>query len=109
MRILFDHQIMDAQTRGGVSRYFYNLVATIKSQSLDELALIRGFRLEGRCVNIRCSGRGQGLFYFSSPGSAAAASTFRQPWPRQVERARTRAVSWPSSLASSLGARFCSS
>jgi glycosyltransferase involved in cell wall biosynthesis len=34
MRILFDHQIMDAQTRGGVSQYFYHLISTIKSKNL---------------------------------------------------------------------------
>lgn len=39
MRILFDHQIMDAQVRGGVSRYYYELIATIQSQGLAEIRL----------------------------------------------------------------------
>jgi hypothetical protein len=30
MRILFDHQVMDAQVRGGISRYFHQLIATLE-------------------------------------------------------------------------------
>jgi glycosyltransferase involved in cell wall biosynthesis len=31
VRVLFDHQIVDAQRRGGISRYFYELTSTIRS------------------------------------------------------------------------------
>ena len=39
MRVLYDHQIMDAQVRGGVSRYFYQLVSTLRSRDLVVLRL----------------------------------------------------------------------
>ncbi len=39
MRILFDHQIMDAQARGGVSRYFYKLISTLISKDLARIHL----------------------------------------------------------------------
>ena len=31
VRVLFDHQIVDAQLRGGISRYFYELTSTIRA------------------------------------------------------------------------------
>ena len=39
MRILFDHQVMDAQIRGGISRYFHQLISTLESRELAEVRL----------------------------------------------------------------------
>ncbi|MFL6234600.1 MAG: glycosyltransferase family 4 protein [Thermoanaerobaculia bacterium] len=39
MRILFDHQVMDAQVRGGISRYFHQLISTLESRALAEIQL----------------------------------------------------------------------
>jgi glycosyltransferase involved in cell wall biosynthesis len=39
MRILFDHQVMDAQVRGGISRYFHQLIATLEDRRLAEVRL----------------------------------------------------------------------
>lgn len=39
MRILFDHQIMDAQVRGGISRYFHQLVSALEAEHLAEIRL----------------------------------------------------------------------
>lgn len=39
MRILFDHQVMDAQVRGGISRYFHQLVSTLETGGLAEVRL----------------------------------------------------------------------
>jgi glycosyltransferase involved in cell wall biosynthesis len=39
MRILFDHQVMDAQIRGGISRYFHQLISTLESRGLAEVRL----------------------------------------------------------------------
>jgi glycosyltransferase involved in cell wall biosynthesis len=41
MRVLFDHQIMDAQVRGGVSRYFYRLGSTLQDEGLATVRLPR--------------------------------------------------------------------
>jgi glycosyltransferase involved in cell wall biosynthesis len=41
MRVLFDHQIMDAQVRGGASRYFHQLASTLKDRDLAEIQLPR--------------------------------------------------------------------
>jgi len=43
MRVLFDHQIMDAQVRGGVSRYFFHLASTLEQQGLATVRLPRIF------------------------------------------------------------------
>jgi glycosyltransferase involved in cell wall biosynthesis len=39
MRVLYDHQILDAQVRGGASRYFYELVSALRSRDLAVLRL----------------------------------------------------------------------
>lgn len=39
MRILFDHQVMDAQVRGGISRYFHQLISTLEASHLAEIQL----------------------------------------------------------------------
>ncbi|HEY2291511.1 MAG TPA: glycosyltransferase family 1 protein [Thermoanaerobaculia bacterium] len=39
MRILYDHQILDAQVRGGISRYFHQLVRTLEARHLAEIQL----------------------------------------------------------------------
>jgi glycosyltransferase involved in cell wall biosynthesis len=39
MRILFDHQVLDAQVRGGISRYFQQLIATLETRRLAEIQL----------------------------------------------------------------------
>lgn len=39
MRILFDHQILDAQVRGGISRYFYQLICALEAGHLAEVRL----------------------------------------------------------------------
>ena len=39
MRVLLDHQIMDAQVRGGVSRYFHALSGEMRSRRLAEVKL----------------------------------------------------------------------
>jgi glycosyltransferase involved in cell wall biosynthesis len=39
MRILFDHQILDAQIRGGISRYFHQIISTIQGRGLAEIRL----------------------------------------------------------------------
>jgi glycosyltransferase involved in cell wall biosynthesis len=41
MRVLFDHQIMGAQTRGGVSRYFCELISALRRDRLAEVRLPR--------------------------------------------------------------------
>lgn len=42
IKILFDHQIFDRQTYGGISRYFANLIKG--SDSIDEIEIIKGWR-----------------------------------------------------------------
>ncbi|HEY4593668.1 MAG TPA: glycosyltransferase family 1 protein [Thermoanaerobaculia bacterium] len=39
MQILFDHQILDAQVRGGISRYFHQLVCALEAGHLAEVRL----------------------------------------------------------------------
>lgn len=39
MRILLDHQILDAQVRGGISRYFHQLVRALEARHLAEIQL----------------------------------------------------------------------
>jgi len=39
MRILFDHQILDAQVRGGISRYFHQLICALEAGNLAEIRL----------------------------------------------------------------------
>lgn len=39
MRVLLDHQIMDAQVRGGVSRYFHALSGAMRSERLAEVRI----------------------------------------------------------------------
>jgi glycosyltransferase involved in cell wall biosynthesis len=41
MRVLFDHQIMGTQTRGGVSRYFCELLSALRRDDLAEVRLPR--------------------------------------------------------------------
>lgn len=41
MRVLFDHQILDAQVRGGASRYFHQLVSTLQNEELATVRLPR--------------------------------------------------------------------
>jgi len=48
MRILFDHQIMDAQVRGGISRYFHQLVSALEAGHLAEI------RLPPTCTDNEC-------------------------------------------------------
>jgi glycosyltransferase involved in cell wall biosynthesis len=45
MRVLFDHQIVDAQRRGGVSRYFYQLTSALSTGDWAQV------RLPGICTD----------------------------------------------------------
>ncbi|PYQ66662.1 MAG: glycosyltransferase family 1 protein [Acidobacteria bacterium] len=39
MRVLFDHQILDAQAHGGVSRYFHQLISNLEGRDLATVQL----------------------------------------------------------------------
>ncbi len=39
MRVLFDHQVMDAQVRGGISRYFHQLISGLEGRDLAQVQL----------------------------------------------------------------------
>jgi glycosyltransferase involved in cell wall biosynthesis len=42
IKVLFDHQIFDRQTYGGISRYFANLIRG--SEGIEEIEIIKGWR-----------------------------------------------------------------
>lgn len=60
MRVLFDHQAMDAQVRGGVSRYFHELILALSG---GELAAARLPRLHTDNEYFRSPRTGPGLLH----------------------------------------------